>query len=118
MAVASITAPDAPKKIDNQQWQSVLSKLESEDESGYKLAVIEADKIFDGFLKKMGYQGNDMGERLKQVTLDQIANINAIWEAHKIRNRLVHEPDFQLKQHEAKQVIEIYQRALQDLGAF
>lgn len=117
MVFESIALPDSPKKIDNQQWQSVLSKLENEGESSYKLAVIEADKIFDDLLKRMGYQGDDMGERLKQVSSDQLAHISQVWQAHKIRNRLVHELDFQLKKHEAKQIIEIYQKALNDLEA-
>ncbi|MAF20771.1 MAG: hypothetical protein CMI55_03760 [Parcubacteria group bacterium] len=115
MIVESVAAPGLPKKVISQQWQSVVARLESEDEAGYKLAVIEADKIFDNLLKKMGYQGEDMGERLKQITPAQIANIDQVWQAHKVRNRLAHEPDFQLKRHEAKRVIEIYQRAFEDL---
>jgi len=98
-------------------WQSVLDKMEKGDEANYKLAVIEADKIFDNLLKRIGYQGDDMGERLKQITSAQLANIDEIWHAHKVRNRLVHEENFQLKEYEAKRVIEIYKRALDDLEA-
>ncbi len=98
-------------------WQSVLDKLEIGDEANYKLAIIEADKIFDNLLKNIGYQGEDMGERLKQITTTQLANIDEIWQAHKIRNRLVHEENFQLKEHEARRVIEIYKKALNELEA-
>jgi len=58
-----------------------------------------------------------MGGRLKQIDSEQLANIDEVWQAHKLRNRLVHETDFKLKEHEAKRVIEIYEKALQDLEA-
>jgi hypothetical protein len=115
--VESVADSDLPKKIMVERWESVLKKLEANDESSYKLAVIEADKIFDDLLKRMGYQGEDMGERLRQLTSSQIANLDEVWQAHKIRNRIVHEPDFQLKRSQAKRVVEIYQRALEDLEA-
>ena len=116
IAVESITA-DAPGKVSIEGWQSVLDKMESGNEANYKLAVIEADKIFDDLLKKNGYQGRDMGERLKNITSDQLVNIDDVWQSHKMRNRLVHEPDFQLKEHEVRRIIEIYEKALNYLEA-
>ena len=117
MAAASVLTPELPKKTMAKNWQSVLKKLESKDESNYKMAVIEADKIFDDILKRIGYQGEDMAERLKQITSAQLANIDEIWQVHKLRNRLVHELGFRIKYSQAKQAIEIYQRALEDLEA-
>ena len=58
-----------------------------------------------------------MGERLKQITSAQIANIDAIWQAHKIRNNIVHDPDFRLTRQDAENAVKIYQRALEDLMA-
>jgi len=113
----SVTTSSVHSKNLIKGWQSVLDKLEIGDEANYKLAIIEADKIFDNLLKRIGYQGDDMGERLKQITSAQLANIDELWQAHKIRNRLVHEENFQLKEHEAKKVIEIYEKALDELEA-
>jgi len=58
-----------------------------------------------------------MGERLKQIIPAQLVNIDELWQAHKIRNRLVHEENFELREHEAKRVIEIYKKALDELEA-
>lgn len=118
-AVESIVAPaiKLSKKEIDKNWQAVLDKLESPEKDSYKMAIIEADKIFDDIIKRIGYQGDDMGERLKQINSAQIANIDEIWQAHKLRNRLVHEPGFQINQSQAKRSIEIYQRAMEDLGA-
>lgn len=115
--VKSVVPSDEPQKISLEGWQSVLDKLNRNSEDSYKQAVIEADKIFDDLLRKSGYQGEDMGERLKQITQDQLVNIDEIWQAHKLRNRLVHEPDFELREHEARRMIEIYQKALENLEA-
>jgi len=108
---------EEPEKISIEGWQSVLDKMASGDEANLKLAVIEADKLFDDLLKRSNYQGTDMGERLRQVTLEQLPNLDEVWQAHKMRNRLVHEPDFQLRDHEAERIIEIYQKAFQNLEA-
>jgi len=113
----SATASSVHKENLIKGWQSVLDKLEIGDEANYKLAIIEADKIFDNLLKRIGYQGDDMGERLKQIIPAQLVNIDELWQAHKIRNRLVHEENFELREHEAKRVIEIYKKALDELEA-
>ena len=39
-----------------------------------------------------------------------------VWEAHKIRNQIVHEPDFEVSQSEARQIVGIYDRAIKKLG--
>jgi len=113
----SIAGTNLPQKVFHKRWQSILKKAESEDEDSQKLAIIEADKMLDDLLKETGLKGENMGERLKQIDPNQIANLEALWEAHKIRNRIVHEPDYRLKPNEVKEVIEIYRRALEDLGA-
>jgi hypothetical protein len=97
------------------KWQSVLKKIEGADENSWKMAVVEADSVFDDLLKKMGYEGEDMGERLKQISPAEIPNLSEIWQAHKIRNRIVHEPDFRLTKFQAEQMVGVYYRLLKDL---
>lgn len=115
MLTESIDAPELPKKKITKQWEAILARLETEQESEYKMAVIEADKILDDLLEKIGYEGENMAERLKQITPAQMVHINEVWEAHKLRNRIVHEPDFHLTCPQARRAIEIYQKALEDL---
>ena len=57
-----------------------------------------------------------MSDRLKQIVPAQLSNISEIWQAHKIRNRIVHEPDFKLARGEAWMCIEIYKKAFQEFG--
>ena len=113
----SVTSSDSPKKELNKKWEAIMERLEKNNESDYKVAIIEVDNIFDDLLIKMGYQGEDMGERLKQVTKAQLASIDELWQAHKIRNRIAHEQDFKLTYLQAKRAIEIYQQATDNLEA-
>ena len=113
----SLSAPDLPKRVMEEKWHGIENKLAAGDENSYKLAIIEADKIFDDLLKRLNLPGQDMGERLKGLSSDQVGNLDDVWQAHKLRNRIVHEPDFRPNPTEVKRAIDSYQRALRSLEA-
>ncbi len=99
-------------------WAKITQRLETGLESEAKLAVIEADSILNDILKRMGYGGETLGERLKKLTSATLPNIEQILEAHKIRNNIIHDPDYRLTLDEARRVLAIYEQALRDLEAF
>ncbi len=100
------------------QWAKIMGRLETGLESEYKLAVIEADSLLDETLERMGYGGETLGERLKNITSDILPNLEQIWQAHKIRNNIVHDPDYRLNLDEARKALAIYEKAFTDLQAF
>jgi len=104
------------KKMEK-QWTKVKARLQAGTESEHKLAVIEADSILDDILKRMGYGGASLGERLEKITSATLSNISSVEEAHKIRNNIVHDPDYRLSLNEVKDVIEIFEKALINLQA-
>jgi len=104
-----------PKKKLVKKWGQIEKRLESGQEAELKLAVIEADKFFDNILKKIGYFGKDMGERLKKINPGQMVNINDIWSAHKIRNNIVHDVDYKLISVDAERAVGAYKKALEEL---
>lgn len=99
-------------------WLKIMKRLKNERESEYKLAVIEADSMLDTILKNLGYKGETLGERLKLISADIISNIEKVQEVHRIRNNIVHDPDYRLSLDKAKQILDIYHQALEDLQAF
>lgn len=115
MIVKSVETPTLPKKKITKQWEDILQKLEGDDESSYKMAVIEGDKLLDELLKRIGYKGADMSARLKQLTPAQTPNINELWQAHKVRNRIAHESNFRLTREIARRAVSAYQHAFEDL---
>ncbi|MFH1036921.1 MAG: hypothetical protein V1756_02580 [Patescibacteria group bacterium] len=99
------------------QWQKIKVRLETGMETEYKLAVIEADSLTDDILKRMGFFGETLGERLEKVTTAILPDIAELAEAHKIRNNIVRDPDYRLSADETKKVIGSYEKALVELQA-
>ncbi len=96
------------------RWVELLALVKSPE--GMILAVIDADKLLDEALRKKGYKGKTMGERLVAAQRDLSDNDN-VWYAHKLRNRLVHEPNVKMKKNEARNALEGIKKGLRDLGA-
>ena len=113
-----LTAKKAPRGLNKeyyqQQWLELLGKVKTPE--GMALAVIEADKLLDSALKKRHYKGKTMGERLVSAQR-QFSDNDGLWQAHKLRNRLVHEPGIRLKDYEAKKALASFRQALRDVGA-
>ncbi|MBI1960801.1 MAG: hypothetical protein HYS43_00800 [Candidatus Liptonbacteria bacterium] len=97
-------------------WNQIERRLAEGGEANLRLAIIEADKILDTILKLSGFKGKTLGERLEQITQAQISNIEDIWKIHKIRNRIVHEPDYHINRDDTEQGIRAYKSALSQLG--
>jgi hypothetical protein len=103
------------KKRTIKAWKQVKRHVHDGDDNSLRLAVIEADKILDQVLKLAGYPGEQLGERLKLMNEEQLPNLNQIWEAHKLRNRIVHETNFSLNRATAERALTIYEQAFKDL---
>lgn len=101
----------------NPRWLQVLTYLFSPHGSDWKLAIIEADSMLDGLLDQLGFQGDNLGDKLKKANQNNFRNLSFAWEIHTIRNKIAHESvDFQLSQHEAKRIIALYEQIFRDYG--
>jgi len=106
--------PFGAKKI-AKQWMKIKQRLDAGLESEFKLAVIEADAMLDDILKKMGYNGESLGDKLKQVSADILPSLAEVQGAHEIRNNIVHDPDYRLNLDGAQKTISFYEKAFTDL---
>lgn len=109
------TALRIPKNKVQVSWSKVQKRIELKNEAEYKMAVIEADKIFDSMLALIGFKGDTMGDKLKLIAPSQLESLEGIWEAHKLRNRIVHNPDESISLSEAEKAVENYRRGLEEL---
>jgi len=91
------------------EWRKITSISDG------KHAVLDADKLLNLVLKKKGYMGG-VGEQLKKAA-KVFTNVNDVWSAHKLRNRVAHELDVQVSSGEKQQALRSFERALRDLGA-
>ena len=96
------------------KWASIKKDLESPDEARWRLAIINADSILDEVIKSIGYPGETMGERLKNIKPYQFPNLDDAWRAHKVRNFLAHDPTYKLSRLVAERTFEIYQNIFKE----
>jgi len=78
------------------------------------LQILEADKVLDLALTKLGYTGS-LGEKLKKAG-PRFRDINAVWSAHKLRNTLAHEVKAAPQSDQVERALRAFRTALGDLG--
>lgn len=110
--------PKGEKGKIEKRWEKIEKKLKSNNESQFKVAVIEADGLADEILKKIGYAGRNMKERMERIHPGQIDNYEDVKRAHEIRNRVVYEKDFELDLETAKNTLKTYEDLLRNLELF
>ena len=103
-----------------QRWEKIEELKLVDRASALREAVIEADKLVD-FSLRIIYQGREgAADRLKEAKalfVNQKEAYENLWYAHKIRNEMVHTVGFELPIMEAKNILEIFQKALEIIGA-
>jgi hypothetical protein len=118
VAVGYLGKKIVPNKLNQEyyqsKWSELLARVKTSD--GMSLAVIDADKLLDDALKKRHFRGKTMGERLVAAQRTLTDN-DAVWYAHKLRNRLVHEQNVRLKKRDVQKALAGFRQALRDLGA-
>lgn len=91
-------------------WIIIIDSFDSHP----KNAIMDADKLLDYALGKHGFEGN-LGEKLKKAG-PRFKDLNGVWSAHKLRNRVAHELG-EIDKDEAKRALKRFKSALNDLGA-
>lgn len=96
------------------KWAEITA-MKNAGPSGLKTALYEADKLLDYCMVGKGFKGETMGERLKSGG-HQFSNINAVWNAHKLRNELAHNVEHDLVPAQVEQAITSLGNAIRELG--
>ncbi len=106
-------------RVDRQEvvrrWQRIEQLAKSTNESSLRHAVIEADAVFDLGMRFKFFSGKDFGSRLKAAQA-RSQTLRKVWQAHRLRNELVHESGTSLRHGQAVYAIEIYRNGLKELG--
>jgi len=101
--------------------RAVIDEIQSEwkkiiRETDHRQAIMEADKLLDYTLTKMGYRGS-LGAKLKKApTL--FSNINDVWAAHKVRNNIAHKINYKVDEKTYKATMLKFKQAFRDLKIF
>ena len=95
----------------------IENSLQPGNEASYAMVIIQGDKLLDKALCEMGVQGRTMGDRMKKIGKEKFSELNKVWHAHKLRNQIAHDNNFQPDYKQAKNALATYKQALKDLGA-
>ncbi|MBI2474620.1 MAG: hypothetical protein HYV68_02880 [Candidatus Taylorbacteria bacterium] len=99
----------------NKRWVRIVKHLDSENESDWRLAILEADLILEEMLDKMGYPGDTIADKLKGIEQSDFNTINDAWEGHRIRNLIAHEGgNFRITNREARRVVSLYEKVFKE----
>ncbi|HUX36027.1 MAG TPA: hypothetical protein VMV71_03280 [Candidatus Paceibacterota bacterium] len=117
---AKISAPEKIYTLGNvvlqERWESIIGRSNINSMESTRLAILDADNMIDELLNRMGVQGGNITERLENLSPDDFSSLSSLWSAHKIRNRIVHEPDFTIAHEDAQKVIADYGSFLKEIG--
>lgn len=97
------------------RWQRIEQLVKNSDESSFRHAIIEADSIFDLAMKLKFFAGSDFGGRLK-IAQARYPRLRAVWQAHRLRNELVHESGTALRRGSTAHALGVYRQGLKELG--
>ncbi|MCX6807286.1 MAG: hypothetical protein NTZ80_00530 [Patescibacteria group bacterium] len=102
------------KKLSSKIKEKIKQELEKIDkEIDFQKAIFAADKLLDFVLSAKGLTGS-LGEKLKKGE-KLFSNINEVWEAHKIRNRIAHELGAKISEPEFTRAIRSFKKAIKEL---
>lgn len=120
LAVLALTRGHGRRLLNKEKyrtaWLEIENNITKDNNASYQFAILSADKLLDKALKESGVPGETMGDRLKQSDR-LLQDINGVWAAHKMRNRIAHEVGGNINKVVAKRMLAIYKNALKDLGA-
>ncbi|MEA3399454.1 MAG: hypothetical protein U9R00_03020 [Patescibacteria group bacterium] len=110
----SLAKEKEKEREENPRWRYIQTLLESPNNSDWRVAVIEADSMLDEVLTERGYEGDTVGEKLKNAKFSSVQNA---WGGHKVRNEIAHQGmEAKLSQNEARRAVKMFQSVFEELN--
>ncbi len=100
------------------QWNKYLTRLKIDSMSGWKLSIVEADTLLDSILQRMGIEGENLNEKIENLNVEIVPNINNLKKARRISENIIQDPGYHIEIKEAEKVLEIYGNVFKNLKAF
>ena len=108
----------ADERVVKTKWSEIEELVKLGNPSRFKSAIMEADKLLDFALKNLGYPGNGLADRMKAIPREKYSRefFNNMWEAHKIRNEIVHNIEYEIHSAVAEDAINKFKKTFRELG--
>lgn len=96
--------PDFNIKKIEKKWLKIENKIKSGVEANYKLAILEAEKVFDSILKEFGY---DFKKKL--------SNVDDLKAADKLKNDIIEDKKLEISKEQAEAIVGFYKKGIEEL---
>lgn len=109
--------PVAARDISRTQlrWHRITEEAGSDNEQNWRLAILEADIMLNELLDSLGYKGETMADKMRQVEKGDFNTIDLAWEAHRARNAIAHQGvQSPLTQREARRIVGLYEKIFRE----
>ena len=117
LVIISLTNRTPPKGIDKEhfknEWNDIMVLFK--DSKTQPMSIVHADKLLDHALKCLGYAGDTMADRLIAAK-QRLKHKDEVWNAHKLRNKIVHESLHEPSEKQIKVALQGYYKTFKDLG--
>ncbi len=101
-----------------EEWSKIIEKVQDGSSHSLTLAIIDADKLLDDTLQVMGLSGEHFSERFEALNkIKKLKSAQSVWQAHRIRNNLVHASGFQIAPKQAQDVLRAYEALFKEIDA-
>ena len=112
-----------PEKINQvdilERWQGAAEMIKRGGPANFKTAILEMDKTFSEALAQAGFEGEHFGERLKNAKrIFGEITYGELWQAHKARNKVVHEINYEVTSFETLSVKRKFEKGMKELKIF
>jgi hypothetical protein len=94
-------------------WHEVVKSLEENTSSGYKMACIEAEKVFRLLLEEKHYPTQNLDQTLSLFGW-KLSNKDALKTALEKTEKIKNNFDYRLSSFEAEDIVEVFKQAISD----
>lgn len=102
------------KQLSHIDWSPVEKALEQGGALGYKMAVIETDKIFAKLLEAKQFPGDTIDKKIQNIQ-SIFSNLEKLNYARAIHDKIISEPNFEIGEQETQHLISAYYQAIIDI---
>jgi len=105
---------NSPRRKYQEYWDIVEDSLNEGTYSGYKIAVVETEKILQVALDDKKFPGRNINEQIKNAEL-VIKNPEKLNYSRAMYDKIINEPDFDISSEDIKEIEMGYYRAISDI---
>ncbi|MCF7905916.1 hypothetical protein K9L63_01865 [Candidatus Gracilibacteria bacterium] len=103
------------KKLSFSIFEDAKQKISNTEKLAPSHAILEAHKIFISALQTLNSKSKTTAAQATQNVVKRFPNEQYIWQFHRLRNQIAHEPDIHVSPMQAEEARREFVRALESL---